>query len=541
MDIVTNMRSEPCDLYTLLEPLYFTDLIVTDEKQIEKKRQEVVAYIETCSQKKVDVFPDSFLSLRPPHFQYSYHNKNNVELFRMFSTFYQTVCGWSDERGGRDCRSLPVARSRINVAFVSNMFSRLSSVLRDRQGIIRKLSRDEFHITLVTFDKARDVYAKQLFESVDRVLILNRKLQDQLAWMKKFNFDVIVYDDLNMCGETLGISHHRLAPVQINTWGHSDTSSISTIDYYISSQLYETEDAQELYSEKLILHNSLCTFYERPIDPSKITFKPRSHFGLAKDAIVYLCYQSLFKISPQFQEAIKHIVEADERNVVVFVKGFMGDQEQILFYERFEELLGFPAVQRIHMLERQTMLNINNLVHVSDVVLDTFPFGGCNTSLECFNLGKPVVTLPSQHIHGRFTYGFYKTMGIDEFIVDSVEDYVEKAVLLGQDETYRNKWSATILEKSNVLWDDETSVKEWETTLAQLVKPYVNRVNMVDYLRKQTFMPVQQTGPVEATVYTDDKNATATKLLTLGFTIEKNGDKVQFIDGVWVVRIDCCL
>ena len=46
-----------------------------------------------------------------------------------------------------------------------------------------------------------------------------------------------------------------------------------------------------------------------------------------------------------------------------------------------------------------------NLVYISDIVLDTYPFGGCNSSLEVFSLGKIIITYPSEFLPGRFTYG----------------------------------------------------------------------------------------------------------------------------------------
>ena len=58
-----------------------------------------------------------------------------------------------------------------------------------------------------------------------------------------------------------------MAPIQINTWGHSDTSGNRAIDYYMSSKYFELSDyekAQSHYSEKLILLDSLCTYYYHP-------------------------------------------------------------------------------------------------------------------------------------------------------------------------------------------------------------------------------------------------------------------------------------
>lgn len=34
------------------------------------------------------------------------------------------------------------------------------------------------------------------------------------------------------------MAHLKLAKIQINTWGHSDTSGIETIDYFFSSKYH---------------------------------------------------------------------------------------------------------------------------------------------------------------------------------------------------------------------------------------------------------------------------------------------------------------
>ena len=43
----------------------------------------------------------------------------------------------------------------------------------------------------------------------------------------------------------------KLAPIQMTSWGHPDTSGLPTIDYFLSSELMEPENAQENYTEKV--------------------------------------------------------------------------------------------------------------------------------------------------------------------------------------------------------------------------------------------------------------------------------------------------
>ena len=51
----------------------------------------------------------------------------------------------------------------------------------------------------------------------------------------------------------LKLASLRLAPVQINSWGHPDTSGVPTLDYYVSADCFEPADAQDHYSEQLVL------------------------------------------------------------------------------------------------------------------------------------------------------------------------------------------------------------------------------------------------------------------------------------------------
>jgi hypothetical protein len=65
---------------------------------------------------------------------------------------------------------------------------------------------------------------------------------------------------------------------------------------------------------------------------------------------------------------------------------------------------------KIHIFPGMDHFNYLNLMNISDIILDPFPFGGCNSSLEAFSLSKIVITHASDMINGRFTTGFYKKM-----------------------------------------------------------------------------------------------------------------------------------
>lgn len=65
-----------------------------------------------------------------------------------------------------------------------------------------------------------------------------RNAQKTVATLK---LDVLVYGDVGMDALTTGLAHGRLSPVQVAFWGHPGTTGLSTMDYFITSDLFEGE------------------------------------------------------------------------------------------------------------------------------------------------------------------------------------------------------------------------------------------------------------------------------------------------------------
>jgi predicted O-linked N-acetylglucosamine transferase (SPINDLY family) len=91
----------------------------------------------------------------------------------------------------------------------------------------------------------------------------------------------------------------------------------------------------------------------------------------------------------------------------------------------------------------------------ADVLLDTWPFGGGNTSYQGFAAGVPIVTLPGEFLRGRGTLAHYLHMGITDCVAGSPQAYVEIALRLGTDSDFHRRISSLIRERCPVLFDDE--------------------------------------------------------------------------------------
>ena len=127
----------------------------------------------------------------------------------------------------------------------------------------------------------------------------------------------------------------------------------------------------------------------------------------------------------------------------------MGNSES-----KLQRLRWYPSLEKPDFL---------NLVHISDVCLDPFPFGGCNTSYDAFDYNIPVITLPSEFLHGRFTWGLYKKMGLDncECIVATMEEYSRIATDIAINAKLRHKINRNIEMRKHLIFQEQGSVDEW--------------------------------------------------------------------------------
>jgi hypothetical protein len=396
------------------------------------------------------------LYINTSNFFLSYHGLSSKNMFELKTKLIRKICPELSYKIDTNYKN-----SKIKVAFVSSFLTRIHSVFKDRHQVIIKLSENPlFDVCFITIDDlTSDV--KNIMKNVKHYK-MERNLRGGKLLLEDMKLDVIVYCEIGMDPFFYLMAFMKLAKIQINTWGHSDTSGIDTIDYFFSSKYYELEydEAQTHYTEKLVLLNSLCTCYINPMSKYiNMEFKDRYNFGFSKDSVVYFCGQSLFKFTHAYYDYVIQILDRNPNAVIIMITGDSRKQ--------FIDTVNHSIINRIHWSCGVGHKDYMNLISISDIVLDTYPFGGCNSSLEGFSLGKVVVTQPSEMINGRFTKGFYEKMGLLEYVTNSKEEYIDFAIKLA-DKKFREPIEKAILSKKDMLFNDIDSVTDWSDKLVGL-------------------------------------------------------------------------
>jgi len=207
-------------------------------------------------------------------------------------------------------------------------------------------------------------------------------------------------------------------------------------------------------------------YYYRPSPPSPL--KGREYFGLSRDDHVYACVQTLFKFHPDFDEALRGILQRDSLGRLILIKGKHQHWQDRLM-ERWQRVMP-EVLDRITWLPPQKRDDFLNLMAVSDVLLDTFPFSGGNTSYEGLALGVPIVTLETAFMRGRITYAQYKKMGMMDCVARTPGEYINIAVDLGTNRSRREEVSSKILSSNHLLFEDIDAVRELEVFFKNAVQ-----------------------------------------------------------------------
>src|SRR5664279_2119587 len=216
----------------------------------------------------------------------------------------------------------PAPGEPIRVGIVSGFFFRHSNWKIPIKGWISQLDRSRFHVTGyylgIIHDDETDIAAGMCDRFVHRTL-------DTEGWRREILADaphVLIYPGLLMDISSLQLAAQRLAPVQCNSWGHPETSGLSTLDYFLSSDLMEAPDAEAYYTEKLVRLPNLSIYYEAVAgEPVSVT---RAELGLRPSATVFWSAQSLYKYMPQHDDVFVRIALAAGNCQFVFLRHFGG-------------------------------------------------------------------------------------------------------------------------------------------------------------------------------------------------------------------------
>jgi protein O-GlcNAc transferase len=387
------------------------------------------------------------------NFYLAYHGRNDRQLQEAIARFYLNNCpnlAWIAPH----CQGYRSVRERLRIGVCSQLL-RGHTIGKLYGGILAQLPHDQFEIVLLRLSDSTDAMGTKISSYADCVISLDSDLLIARQQIAKQELDLLFYTDIGMAPLSYFLAFARLAPVQCMTWGHPSTTGIPNMDYFLSAAVFEPEDGQNHYSERLIRLKQPGIYYTRPTLPPPAN---RETFGLPSEGVLYLCPQSSFKFHPEFDQIIRDLLRRDSQGWFVLLEGVSSHWDELL-RQRWAKTIP-DVTDRICFVRRLSYEEYLQLLMLGDVMLDPIHFGGGNTSLEAFATGLPIVTYPGDYLRSRLTYGFYQQMGLLDCVVWNAQSYVEVAYRLAHDLEWRNHIQQEIRTRASVLYENQSAISE---------------------------------------------------------------------------------
>ena len=379
----------------------------------------------------------------------------------------------------------------IRIGFISKFFS-ACSVGFFIQGLIQVLSATpgiEVHVFVldgIKLNRNGDKVLQSIKKVAHETYLLTDEMNICISAVRNAALDVIVYPEIGLDPISYFMAYVRLAPVQAVMLGHPDTTGISTIDYFITSDV-EVQGAEKSYTEKLYRMRGPGTvfadyFVPMTVPPtstqSKLVVAERIRFletfGLPKATHLYVVPQPLFKLHGKFDEVLLRILLQDRLSYILLFDSANKTSWQNLFTDRVLGKYNNDVRGRIAFLCSNKESDITRALYVAHVVLDSFPVSGHLSTMQSLSMGVPVITMPSEIMGGRLALALYQMIGYMELVVHSVSDYVTLALAIAHRPKLRTQHVVEITKRRHRLFDSKHVVEDWLEFFRTNVQPAVD-------------------------------------------------------------------
>lgn len=264
----------------------------------------------------------------------------------------------------------------------------------------------------------------------------------------------------------------RLAPVQLASWGHPETTGLPTIDCFISAQDLEPDNVQANYTEQLITLPHLGCCYQAS---SAVAVDPDlSAMGLNIKYPILVSPGTPFKYSPAWDRVFVDIARRlGHCQFLFFSDGPTG------LSPRLQQRIGLAFSQAqmnpedyVTFVPWQTRPAFFGLLKRAHVLLDTIGFSGFNTAMHAVECALPIVAMDGRFLRGRLASGILKRMGLHELVAATEEDYVALVTKLVVNADYSDQIREQIKARRHLLYEDVTPIRVLERFLIDVTRAH---------------------------------------------------------------------
>ena len=256
----------------------------------------------------------------------------------------------------------------------------------------------------------------------------------------------------------------RPAPIIVNWLGFPGTMGSPYHNYLIADDFIIPQGFEIYYSEKIVR----LPCYQPNDRKRRLSDKvpSRQEEGLPVDGMVYSCLNGVQKITPYAWNLWMRILHQVPDSVLWLLS------ETDLIKGRLREMATQHGVDPERLIFAGRKPNFDHVPRfgLSDLGLDSMPYGSHTTASDGLWAGVPILTLPGISFASRVCGSLVTAAGLGDLVCSSAEEYVERAVDFGKNREKLQKYRQILVTQrdSCVLFDTPSLVVHLEGLYEQM-------------------------------------------------------------------------
>jgi protein O-GlcNAc transferase len=411
-----------------------------------------------------DLRGEHFVGFNSP-FYLTYQEQDNRAIFERYGCLCARVMRYAlDWRRASPSATRQVA-GRLRIGVVSADIREHSVWFALIKGWLEHFDRRRFEIGIFSLHSRPDCETEWAQLHADFFVSGPKSVQQWVESISAHGPAVLVYPAIGMDIVTLQLASLRLAPTQITTWGHPETSGLPTIDLYLSGENFEPVDAQQYYSEKLVPLLNLGNCYkgrvQHAVEPDL------DALGIDPMRPILICSGTAFKYQAEHDSVLTQIASQVDGSQLIFFRQRPESLSDLLRarLQRAFSQAGLDFGQHVNFIPTQPLEVFHGLLRRAHVALDTIGFSGYNTAIQAIESDLPLVTREGRFLRGRLASGILRRLGMTELIAQTAEEYVSLAVKLAGDSAFQQRVRSEVVRRRAILYDDIASIRHLEDVL----------------------------------------------------------------------------